>query len=134
MSGEAVEAHCAKCADKGRHGRLESYGPDGVLWCPMCQLFSFSPGALESMDALDRARRIIERGQEVWHYWVALSPLCGAPIMQVSGEGVGAMVTSASSEHMAKMLFKAKLGYEVGAMRLSLHGELMRAPTLDEED
>lgn len=128
------EHRCATCVDKGRQGRLESYGPDGVLWCPVCQLFSLSPGAMESMDALDRARRIIERGQEVWHYWVALSPLCGAPIMQVSCEGTGAMVTSASSERMAKVLFKAKLGYEVGVMRLSLHGELMCAPALDEED
>lgn len=130
MSGEM---RCAVCLGKGFGGRLESHGPDGVLWCPMCQLFSFSPGALESMDALDRARRIIERGQEVWHYWIALSPVCGAPIMQVSGEGVGAMVTSASSEHMAKMLFRAKLGYEVGVMRLSLHGELMCATPLGED-
>jgi hypothetical protein len=130
MSGEM---RCAVCVGKGFGGGLESHGPDGLLWCSMCQRVHFPPGVEPSMDACDRLRRAIERESEVWHYWVALSPLCGAPIMQVSGEGVGAVVTSASSEHMAKMLLKAKLGYEVGVMRLSLHGELMCAPVLDEE-
>jgi hypothetical protein len=128
------DQRCAECVGKGFGGGLESYGHDGLLWCSMCQRVHVPPGVMASMDACDRLRRAIERSQEVWHYWVAVSPVCGAPIMQMSGEGVGAMVTSASSESMAKMLFKAKLGYEVGVMRLSLHGALMSAPPTDEED